>query len=116
MDHSDWKIVQFLKNCKEAIENGNFAIVNRKKYKEFLESFDIFIEEPKNIILTLEPKDYVSGPEIDRNNESDKDIWIFKKKYVLNNGKFIFIYIKFKLIYNNNKNHVKCISFHKDEL
>lgn len=115
MDIQEWKINEFLINCKNAIVSNDFTIINRKKYKEFLESFKLFIDEPKNIILELEPGDYISGPEEDKNNPLEKDIWIFKKQYNNSNCEIINLYIKLKLIYNNNKYYVKCISFHKDE-
>ncbi len=115
MDIYEWKIKEFLINCKNAVTNNKVIIVNRKEYKEFLESFELFICEPKNIILELEPSDYVSGPEEDRSDISEKDIWIFKKQYDTGNGKLINLYIKLKLIYNNNEYNVKCISFHEDE-
>lgn len=65
--------------------------------------------------MDLKPSDYISGPEEDRNSPSEKDIWIFKKQYDRGNGEISDLYIKLKLIYNNNEYYIKCISFHEDE-
>lgn len=59
--------------------------------------------------MSLKPQDYVRGPEKDRNDKYEGDIWVFKNSTYLN----VVIYIKIR--YNPPKELV-CISFHQDEV
>ncbi|MEC4684854.1 MAG: hypothetical protein VST71_03870 [Nitrospirota bacterium] len=83
----------FLVTLKEAINNGNFVVIQREKNNEFLALTGMTPQERENVILTLQTNDYRSGPEEDRGNPGEKDIWKFEKKYLGRD-----IYIKFKLI------------------
>lgn len=52
MDIHKWKVEEFLINCKNAVTNNKVTIVNRKEHKEFLESFELFIDKPKILYWT----------------------------------------------------------------
>lgn len=102
-----WKINEFLKNIKVAVESGRLFVIPREKNNDFLAEYGMMPEEREKIIAGLTPAEYESGPEEDRDNPGEKDIWKFNKEYL---GKQI--HIKVKLILENDQYYVKCISFH----
>lgn len=101
----------FLVTLKEAISNGNFVVIQREKNNEFLALTGMIPQERENVILSLQTNDYMSGPEVDRGNPGEKDIWKFKKKYLGRN-----LYIKFKLIPIEDGFYAKCLSFHETDI
>lgn len=103
----EWKISEFLKNLKVAVESGRLFVIKREKNNEFLARCGMTPEEREKVITGLTRNEYKSGPEIDRDYTNEKDIWKFNTEYL---GKKI--HIKVKLILEDNQYYVKCLSFH----
>ncbi|MEZ0536649.1 type II toxin-antitoxin system MqsR family toxin [Caldicellulosiruptoraceae bacterium PP1] len=93
---------------KKLISVGKFRFVNRDKNIRFMREHGLLIEDIKEILLQLEPKDYIKGPEKDYNEKYKGDIWVFKNNSYLE----VTIYIKIR---HDPPNEVVCISFHEDE-
>lgn len=99
----------FLLKVKEAISLGNFTVINRDKNTKFLADCGITPREREIIILSLDVDDYEKGPTPDH-KKSSEDIWIFRKQYL-----GIDIYIKLKLVIQQEVFHCICLSFHEVE-
>jgi hypothetical protein len=106
-DFDEWKVSEFLKNLKDAVSNGLLFVIPREKNNEFLAQCGMTPEEREKVIAGLTAEDYRSGPEEDRDNPGEKDIWKFSKRYL---GKEI--YIKLKVVLAGDKYYAKCLSFH----
>ena len=105
------QIELFLVTLKKAINSGNFVVIPREKNNEFLALTGMTPQEREDVILSLQTGDYISGPEDDRGNPGEKDIWKFKKKYLGRD-----IYIKLKLIPIEDGFYARCLSFHETEI
>lgn len=105
----DAQITLFLRALKESVAADRFRVVEREKNNLFLAENGMTPIERRNIILSLEVVDYVSGPEIDLDYPEEKAIWKFRKRYL-----DMDIYIKIKLVTLKNEDifYAKCISFH----
>ena len=113
---TDFAVKLVLLKIKEYVSNGKRSFVERtyqlkngetKTYlDELLEIGLMNVSAAWSEVLSLKPKHYVEGPIIDRDNPSEKDVWIFKKKINENT-----VYIKLKV---NEKRGTVCISFHMD--
>lgn len=76
---------------------------------ETLTSLGITWDDVKLEICELTPKEYLQGPEKDRDYPETEPFWMFKKNI---DGQII--YIKFKVLYDSDGG-VKLVSFHLDE-
>lgn len=79
-----------------------------RKNIKFLKEWGLLIDDVKDILLDLQPGDYVKGSEQDHLDNKEGDIWIFK------NSRYLDVCIYIKLRYNPPE-EVVCISFHEDE-
>ena len=76
---------------------------------ETLASLGISWSEARERVYDLTPREYYSGPDVDRDYPNDDKFWTFKKVIM---GETI--YIKFKIRYQSDKT-VLLTSFHFDE-
>lgn len=97
------EITEFLKKFKQALAQG-FIIIPRPEYKATISYLGIKISYVKNILAQLTYKDYMNGPEKDRDRPGNM-IWEFG---VHIQGEEIYI----KLSDDFNYNMAKCLSFH----
>lgn len=93
---------------KKLVADNKWTFIPRRKNIEFLRKWGLLVDDVKDIILTLEPSDYIKGPEKDHDKDKEGDVWIFK------NQKYLDACIYIKLRYNS-PNEVVCISIHEDE-
>lgn len=108
MPFSPTSIEAFLTDVRASIDSGKFIPVPRSKNISTLTRIGITWDDAKDEIYALTANDYISGPEIDRNNPSSDFLWIFKKMVM---GQLI--YIKIKVLYQADQS-VKAVSFHID--
>lgn len=97
-------ITCFLISFKKVALN-KFIFVDRKVNLDCITRLGITIETVKNIIFNLTYKNYMSGPDKDKDRRVGS-VWVFGT--LVNNTE---IYIK--LSDNFNFNIAKCISFHE---
>ena len=105
-------VVSFLRVFKSCIMLDLFDVVGREKNLQGLLDLGIGCTERREVLLGLEPKDYVKGPEPDE-FYNDREFWFFGKEF---NGKEI--YIKMRIIPDpDNKKVDRAIiwSFHPAE-
>ena len=91
---------------KKVVIAKNIHILPRGKNKNTRIRLRLRNEDMIQLIRDLDPCEYLSGPEQDRDINQKGDVWIFKKRAYSQN-----FYIKLKLI---NNNCVKVISCHID--
>lgn len=88
-----------------AANDGCFVVVDREEYMQTLAEFGLPQGEAKRMIMSLTEKNYVKGPEEDR-DKPGANIWVFGID--LNGDQ---LYIKLSDAFKHNV--AKCISFHK---
>ena len=100
-------ILQYIAKVKKLVASGFWVLVPRKKNMDSISNLGLTIQDVKNELLSLEFKDYQSGPEGDYSYSGD--IWIFKRKLGTTE-----LYIKLKIdIANDGTEILKCLSFHE---
>ncbi|KJW13815.1 type II toxin-antitoxin system MqsR family toxin [Levilactobacillus spicheri] len=96
------EILTFLRAFKRALAQGDWEIVQRRAdYAQMTEMTPTAI---KLTLLALTPRDYVAGPEGDRDRPGEY-LWKFRK----DDAAVPNLYIKVKL---TPQGHAKVISFH----
>lgn len=104
------QVRQFLLDFKQAAEKG-LHIPNREKNLSLLARHGFTVRERRDVILGLRVEDYVKGPEPDdRDPTGPKNIWVFGVEH---GG--VGIYIKLKLVEEDDMKRAICISFHDAE-
>jgi len=99
---------QFLSEFKDVIYANGLRIIERLKNKDALLELGLTSNQRKEIILSLSVLDYNSGP--------IKDIyksgvfWVFGK--TIDSAE---IYIKLKIVEQDDEEYAVCLSFHKSE-
>jgi len=93
-------VVGFLNLFKGCMILDLFHVRDREKNLQGLLDLGMDIAERKEVLLSLEPEDYVKGPEPD-DTGSDKEVWFFGKEY---NGKEI--YIKLRVVRDTKKKNL----------
>ena len=88
--HSE--VIEFLRLFKGCMMLDLFHVRDRDKNIQGLLDLEMDTTERKEVLLSLEPEDYVKGPEPD-DTDSGKEVWFFGKEY---NGKEI--YIKMRVV------------------
>lgn len=86
------EVIEFLSLFKGCIMLDLFYVRDREKNIQGLIDLEMDTTERREVLLGLEPDNYVKGPEPDE-TDSDKEVWIFGKEYT---GKEI--YIKMRVI------------------
>ncbi len=100
-------IRSFLLDCKNHIENGRFEFVERRKCLRTLTELEMSIDDVERVVSSLQPSNYIKGPESDHDAEKGGDIYIFGAD---TGG--IELYIKLKC---DEQRGCVCISFHRAE-
>lgn len=106
---SSGAIQKALMDMRNAIENGKFQPVIRKKNLDTLARLGITWIEAKAVIYALQERDYCKGPAMDQDDPESDVLWVFKTRVESD-----VIYIKFKIMYQED-GKVKVVSFHIDE-
>lgn len=99
---------QFLSEFKELIYANGFRIIDRLKNKDALLELGLTSNQRKEIILSLSVLDYTSGPIKDIYKSGD--FWVFGK--IIDSAE---IYIKIKIVEQDDEEYAVCLSFHKSE-
>lgn len=102
-------VVSFLRLLKSCMMLDLFDVRGREKNIQGLLDLGMDCTQRKEVLLGLEPKDYVKGPEPD-DFYSEKEFWFFGQEF---NGTEI--YIKMRIIQDpKNKNVLRAMiwSFH----
>jgi len=86
------EVVDFLSLFKGCLMLGNFDIKDRQKNRQALIDLDMTPDQRREILLGLEPENYVAGPHPDDTDQT-KEVWIFGKR--LEN---VEIYIKMRVV------------------
>jgi len=100
-------IVLYLIKVKEVINRDGLIFVERDKNMEMLAKYGLTVDDAKDCILSLTPQNYYQGPLKDKDPNQSENIFIYLVNY-----KNIDIYIKLKIINNNETYKVKILSFH----
>lgn len=93
-------VVGFLNRFKGCMMLDLFHVRDREKNTQGLLDLGMDTTERKEVLLSLEPENYVKGPEPD-DTDSDKEVWLFGKEY---NGKEI--YIKLRVVQDPKKKNL----------
>jgi hypothetical protein len=104
-DLQRFKVVNFLKELKEAIGKNRLRPVRRQDYQKSLISLGLTREQCEQEVLTLTSENYCKGPEHDFDYPGE--LWIFGK--IIGGQE---IYIKLKIVYVASEKFAKLISFH----
>ena len=93
---------------REAIAAKKYSFIPRKKNMDTLAQLGIMPLHAIKEMEELTVKDYISGPDPDRDCPESEPFWKFKKQI---SGSIV--YIKFKIRYDDAG--LKIVSFHFDE-
>ena len=85
-----------------------FVFVNRHKNLETLAALGITRGDAESLVLGLQPDDYVSGPDPDR-NDPGREMWVFGLRVAGSE-----VYVKLQVIPDPPPACV-CVSFHEPE-
>jgi hypothetical protein len=99
---------QFLVEFKVLIYENKLRINARLKNKDALLELGLTGDQRKEIILSLSVLDYNSGPTKDIYKSGD--YWVFGKTI-----DSVEIYIKLKIVEQDDEEYAVCLSFHKSE-
>ena len=105
-------VAAFLHLFKGCVMLGRYHVRSRAKNRQALLDLDMSAEERRQVLLRLEPEDYVSGPTPDHTN-STLDVWEFGKTV---GGTAV--YIKLRVAPDpcqKNAHHALVWSFHAAE-
>lgn len=102
---SQKQIIEYL-----AVVNSiaKIVIINTKKNRDTRYRLGITVEDQKELIRSLAPKHYISGPELDRDASRNGDVWKFK---IFEYGEVFYIKIKIEL-----EGELKALSCHIDNI
>ena len=100
-------IQSFLRDCKSHIENGCFEFVERRKCLRTLTELEMAVDDVERVISSLQPSNYVKGPESDHDTDKGGDIYVFGA-----DSGSAELYIKLKC---DEHRGCVCISFHRVE-
>ena len=72
------EIASLLRTFKACVMLGRFEIRSRQKNRQALLDLDLSPERRREVLLGLEPEDYLAGPKPDYTDPT-KDVWEFGK-------------------------------------
>jgi len=72
------EVVSFLNLFKGCIALNNWVTKDRQKNRQSLVDLDMTPDQRREVLLGLEPEDYVAGPQPD-DTDATKEVWIFGK-------------------------------------
>ena len=102
-------VERILSLVRKAIDDNNYYFIDRVKTMRTLAALGIRPADAIDEFKKLKYRNYIKGPDEDRNRPGTDKLWFFKKVCF---GELI--YIKFKIEFQIN-NGLKIISFHFDE-
>ena len=102
-------VEHILRDMRFALQNNKMSVVRRDKNMRTLAQKGWLWSDVKVAMMALTYKDYIKGPETDRDEPASDMFWIFKPH--IDNEIF---YVKFKIQYQKDGS-VKTLSFHIDE-
>lgn len=73
------EVVEFLNTFKGCLALNNLAIKDREKNRQALIDLEMTSDQRREILLSLQPEDYVAGPQPDDTDET-KEVWVFGKQ------------------------------------
>ena len=97
-------VIEFLSLFKGCLMLVFFHVRHREKNIQGLIDLEMDTTKRKEVLLSLEPEDYVKGPEPD-DTDSGKEVWVFGKEYNVKE-----IYIKMRVVQNQYFLHKKHIT------
>lgn len=103
-------IANFLAMAKKLISAGKYDFVPRRKNMQSLAQHGLTITDARDEMSGLVVGDYYKGPKQDLDPNRPGDIWEFKKD--IDGIKF---YVKMKILQENGKAVLRCLSFHEDD-
>lgn len=106
---NDTLIELTLANMRDAIKANRYNFIGRTKNKDTLARLGINYSQAVKEMEELTAKNYISGPDPDRDYPEREPLWKFKKQI---SGSIV--YIKFKIRYDDAG--LVIISFHFDEI
>ncbi|MDN5332729.1 MAG: hypothetical protein PWP45_1954 [Tepidanaerobacteraceae bacterium] len=101
------EIKGFLDKAKRLLKSGSFDFVPRKKNMDSIKSAGLTIKHVKEIILSLNYKNYCRGPVEDLGYNRQGFVWEFDC-----NIDSVDFYIKLKIEERGEKECLVCLSFH----
>lgn len=105
------EVKRFLDDLRKVLQDGGrFYLVNREKNRDSLLRMGLSIKNCRHEVMSLEVKDYCSGPDSDIDPKFKGTVWTFGKEISDRQ-----VYIKVKLIKTGMHQAVVCISFHEAE-
>lgn len=102
------EVCNFLEKAKNLISVGRLDFVPRAKNMKWLAKHGLTLVDAKEELLELVVDDYYKGPKNDFTHPGE--VWEFKK--VIADEP---VYIKIKIMKENNTEILKCLGFHDDE-
>lgn len=103
-------IQQYLIKVKEIVIKNGIEFIERDKNLNFMTNLGLTINDVKECILSLTPSNYLSGPSKDHDSRRREDVFEYLITY-----KDKELYLKIKIVQLDNKEIVRCISFHERE-
>lgn len=110
-------LVEIIKDC--ARENRFVISLEECKIEntQFIEEYNINANKRINILSDLDYKDFCYGLQNMKDGVEQNNLYVFctqKQLYNIDNkSELVDIYLKFNIIYNNNKNYYVLVSLHK---
>ena len=94
------EVVEFLHIFKSCSMLNRYTVKDREKNRQALINLGVSASDRRNIIMGLEPEDYVGGPKQDA-TDNTKKIWEFGKRISGTD-----VYIKLRVAKDPRKSHV----------
>ncbi len=114
LNHTEDEIWDFLRKFKQMVRMKKFIISqnrNRKENREFLQKYHLSQKKQMQMLLEMQVSDFCYS--VDDNNNQGEKLYIFTKKYELDNWGIlekVSVYIKIAI---KKEDYTVIISFHK---
>ena len=108
MRASRQEIDSFLESVRNALTNGNYTFIDRRKNLDSMARYGLLVQDVLDAIEELSCSNYIKGPDQDHDPSELDPMWVFKKSIEGN-----IFYIKIKIILCDSS--LRIISFHIDE-
>jgi hypothetical protein len=119
LDFSEKEITKYLKKVKKHVNNNKYSISkneNRKKNIKFIEDYKINTKKEKDILLSIEHKDFCYAVDNKKEAFSHETLYIFCIQRELDfwgSLKLVDIYIKINMTNTARGSFMYIVSFHK---
>lgn len=119
-DYSEEQIKNLIKIIKDCVIENRYTISleeNKLENTQFIEEYNINEKKRIDILSALDYKDFCYGLQNMKDGIEQNNLYVFcieKELYSVNTKKeLVDIYLKFNIIYNENKEYYLVISLHK---